>query len=87
MSQAAVHGVARSMATAAASRAAAVALGCAILAGDCCRAEPGRDWSQVQLARRDDPRVPADLPAGNDVQPRVPSRRAARRAISDSWIP
>ena len=68
------------MATAAASRAAAVALGCAILAGDCCRAEPGRDWSQVQLARRDDPRVPADLPAGNDVQPRVPSRRAARRA-------
>lgn len=67
------------MATAAAWPA-AVALGCAILAGDCCRAEPGRDWSQVQLAWRDDPRVPADLPAGNDVQPRVPSRRAARRA-------
>jgi len=67
------------MATAAAWPA-AVALGCAILAGDCCRADPGRDWSQVQLARRDDPRVPADLPAGTDVQPRVPSRRAARRA-------
>lgn len=66
--------------TTAAAWPAAVALGCAILAGDCCRADPGRDWSQVQLARRDDPRVPADLPAGNEVQPRVPSRRAARRA-------
>ena len=68
------------MATAAASRAAAVALGCAMLAGDARGVDSGRDWSQVQLAWRDDPRVPADLPAGNDVQPRVPSRRAARRA-------
>lgn len=67
------------MATAAAWPA-AVALGCAILAADACGADPERDWSQVQLAWRDDPRVPADLPAGNDVQPRVPSRRAARRA-------
>ncbi|MCE2727719.1 MAG: alpha/beta hydrolase [Planctomycetaceae bacterium] len=80
MSQAAIRGMARGIATATASRAAAVALGCAVLAGNARAAEPGRDWSQVQLARRDDPRVPADLPAGNEVQPRVPSRRAARRA-------
>lgn len=80
MSQAAIRGAARRIATAAVSRAAAVALGCALLAGDARAAEPGRDWSLVQLAWRDDPRVPADLPAGNDVQPRVPSRRAARRA-------
>ena len=68
------------MATAAASRAAAVALACAMLTGDAPGVETGRDWSQVQLAWRDDPRVPADLPAGGASQPRYPSRRAARRA-------
>jgi acetyl esterase/lipase len=39
-----------------------------------------RDWSQVELAWRDDPRAAGDLPAGDAVQPRRPSRRAARRA-------
>jgi acetyl esterase/lipase len=53
--------------------------GCAVLAGADSGAEPDRDWSRVQLAWRDDPRMPADLPAGES-PPRYPSRRAARRA-------
>ena len=40
-------------------------------------AATGRDWSQVQLAWRDDPRPPADAPFAVEV-PR--SRREARRA-------
>lgn len=60
-------------------RTAVVAVGCAVLAVDCSGAEPDRDWSRAQLAWRDDPRMPADLPAGES-PPRSPSRRAARRA-------
>ncbi len=44
-------------------------------------AAAARDWSEVQLAWRDDPRVPADVPAGvESPQGRRPSRRAVRRA-------
>jgi acetyl esterase/lipase len=70
------------MPTAAAVQAAAVvaALGCASMIDDACAAEAIRDWSRVQLAWRDDPRVPADLPAAGEGQQRSTSRRAARRA-------
>lgn len=54
----------------------AVAFFCAALAAG----DGPRDWSQVELAWRDDPRAAGDLPAGDAVQPRRPSRRAARRA-------
>ena len=47
-----------------------------------------RDWARVQLAWRDDPRPPADLPAGVVPQPqRWPTRRGLRRAIRRSWPP
>jgi acetyl esterase/lipase len=57
-------------------------LATAIAVAWCCAAAAAgpRDWSQVELARRDDPRAAGDLPAGDTVQPRRPSRRAARRA-------
>jgi acetyl esterase/lipase len=44
-----------------------------------------RDWSAVQLAWRDDPRPPADLPAGVTPPERRPSRRALRRAGRRGW--
>ena len=82
MAETTIRAPSNGLATAAAWRAAAVAavLGCAPLAVDALAGEANRDWSGVQLAWRDDPRVPADLPAGGDAQPRYPSRRAARRA-------
>jgi acetyl esterase/lipase len=82
MGQAAIRAPGLGLATATAWHAAAVAaaLGCVTLTGDAPAAEAGRDWSQVELAWRDDPRAPADLPAGGDGQSRYPSRRAARRA-------
>lgn len=43
-------------------------------------ADAPRDWSRVELAWRDDPRAAGDVPAGDAVQPRRPSRRAVRRA-------
>jgi acetyl esterase/lipase len=82
MTQAAIGASVRSTATAAAIHAAAVAaaIGCAWLIDDARAAESTRDWSRVELAWRDDPRVPADLPATGDGQQRSLSRRAARRA-------
>ena len=82
MAQTVMSAFARRFSTAAAVHAAAVAaaLGCASMADAARAAESGRDWSRVELAWRDDPRAPADLPAGGDAQPRYPSRRAARRA-------
>ena len=82
MTQAAIRSQVRRIPTAAAVRAAAVVavLGCASMIDDACAADAIRDWSRVQLAWRDDPRVPADLPAVGEGQPRSGSRRAARRA-------
>ena len=50
-------------------------------------AEHDRDWSQVELAWRGDPRPTADLPAGATTptaEPRL-SRRAIRRATRRGW--
>ena len=48
----------------------------------------GRDWARVQLAWRDDPRPPADLPAGVVPQPqRKSTRRGLRRSIRRGWSP
>ena len=82
MTQAAIRACVRTTPTAAAFHAAAVvaAIGCATMIDVACAAEAIRDWSRVQLAWRDDPRVPADLPAVGEGQPRSGSRRAARRA-------
>jgi acetyl esterase/lipase len=49
-----------------------------------------RDWSQVQLAWRDDPRAVADAPSGVEVRqpaPRRPSRRSQRRAAARRRMP
>jgi|694.fasta_scaffold44911_2 acetyl esterase/lipase len=82
MALAAIGASVRRTPTAAAFHAAAVAaaIGCALLIDDARAAESARDWSRVELAWRDDPRVPADLPATGDGQQRSLSRRAARRA-------
>jgi acetyl esterase/lipase len=82
MALAAIGPSVRRTPTAAAFHAAAVAaaIGCALLIDDARAAESTRDWSRVELAWRDDPRVPADLPATGDGQQRSLSRRAARRA-------
>jgi acetyl esterase/lipase len=53
-------------------------------AGTVAAGEPARDWARVQLAWRDDPRPPADLPAGV-VPQRRPTRRGLRRAIRRGW--
>lgn len=61
----------------------AAAFGLVIAAACCAAAVAGdadRDWSRVELAWRDDPRAAGDVPAGDGVQPRRPSRRSARRA-------
>ena len=50
-----------------------------------------RDWSQVQLAWRDDPRAIADAPSGVEPQwqpaPRRPARRSQRRAAARRRMP
>ena len=53
------------------------------------RSGAARDWSQVQLAWRDDPRPPVDAPSGVEVpQPgRRVTRRAQRRAGSRRQMP
>lgn len=56
-----------------------------VVAAACCAAAAAaadlpRDWSQVELAWRGDPRAAGDVPAGESVPVRRPSRRALRRA-------
>lgn len=82
------HGPARSAATWIAGCLPALAVLFALSAGGAPRGDEVRDWSGIQLAWRDDPRPPADAPAGVDGPPgRRGTRRAQRRAASRRYQP